>query len=320
MQTVVALSTPLVPRLSYSPLSTFVSVLLKKDESNIGAVSGYQFIGTRHVFPRDFRLISRRDCCFVRSRHFSRLHYRRHRRRYRHYRRVSPRNSVHAILPMPQPPNSAPSDSMLAALQQQLDLLASLVAARETKRSTESRYLATLIYRLDRLEYSETYREDGDCGSAVVAAPVPIMFAARLPACVNAVLDAVVVVRCSTCVDAVLDAFVAARAPTLSATRPCTGIAARVADRGATRTAARVVNRGATRTAARVVDRDATRIATRVADRHDISADDRPDARAICCPDVPADIFDGNSRCLHRRLRRCRCRPSRRIRRLFYCR
>ena len=80
-----------------------------------------------------------------------------------------------------------------------------------------------------------------------------------------------------------LDAVVAARAPILPAIRPVT------------HTAARVVDLGATRTSARVADRDATCITARVADRHDISADDRPDARAICCTDVPADVLDGYS-------------------------
>ena len=77
-----------------------------------------------------------------------------------------------------------------------------------------------------------------------------------------------------------LDAVVVARAPILSGTRPFT------------RTAARVVDRGDTRTAARVADRNVTRTAARVTDRTDTSADDRPDVRAICCTDAPADVFD----------------------------
>ena len=45
---------------------------IKRNEYNIGAVSGYQPRICSNVSPRDYRLLSRSGCCFYRNRDFNR--------------------------------------------------------------------------------------------------------------------------------------------------------------------------------------------------------------------------------------------------------
>ena len=87
---------------------------------------------------------------------------------------------------MPQSPNSAPSVLMLSVLQQQLDLLLSLVAVRETEITFELRYLATLIDRFNRLEHSQTDRKNRDSAGWQSFPLAPQLCSPHAPAFVDA--------------------------------------------------------------------------------------------------------------------------------------